>query len=73
MITRRGISRGMNTDRIKGLEDAIKLQEGIMIETQTMIRQAEDILQKMKPRYQRAMEEKINLQDKLIEEMKKKK
>jgi len=58
----------MQTDKQKALQESIKLWEGIMIETQTQIRQAETILEKMQKEYKRAMQEKSYLQDKLIEE-----
>lgn len=61
----------MQNDKIRALQESIKLQEGIMIETQNQIRQAENILISSKKQYQRAMEEKINLQDKLIAEINK--
>jgi hypothetical protein len=60
-----------NKEKIKALQDSIKLQEGIMIESQAQIRQAHDILEKMGKEYKRAMEEKLNLQQRLIDELQK--
>lgn len=58
----------MLTDKQKALQESIKLWEGIMIETQNQIRQAESILEKASKEYKRAMQEKSYLQDQLIEE-----
>jgi len=58
----------MQTDKQKALQESIKLWEGIMIETQSQIRQAENILEKASKEYKRAMQEKSYLQDRLIEE-----
>jgi hypothetical protein len=61
----------MNQDKVKVLQESIKLQEGVMIDTQTQIRLAHDMLDRNQKAYKRAMEEKINLQDKLIQELQK--
>jgi hypothetical protein len=53
---------------IKAIEEVIKLKEEIMIESQTQIRQAQDILERMRKVYKRAMEDKIYLQDSLLKE-----
>ena len=58
----------MQTDKQKALQESIKLWEGIMVETQSQIRQAENILENASKEYKRAMQEKSYLQDKLIEE-----
>ena len=58
----------MQTDKQKALQESIKLWEDIMVETQSQIRQAENILERASKEYKRAMQEKSYLQDKLIEE-----
>jgi hypothetical protein len=53
-------------EKIEALKEAIKMQEGIMIETQAQIRQAEIIIEGSQKHYKRAMENKLELQKKLI-------
>jgi hypothetical protein len=56
------------SDKAKALQKSIKLWEEIMIEAQGQIRQAETLLEKMQREYIRAMQEKSDLMDQLIEE-----
>lgn len=56
-------------EKIKSLEEAIKMQDGIMVESQAQIRQAQAILENMNMQYKRAMEKKLHLQEKMIEEL----
>lgn len=58
----------MQTEKQKALKESIKIYEGIMIESQSQIRQAETVLEKMQKEYKRAMQEKSDLMDQLIEE-----
>lgn len=58
----------MQTDRQKALQESIRLWEGIMIETQSQIRQATNILETASKEYKRALEEKLHLQNLLIAE-----
>lgn len=59
------------SEKIKALEETIHLKENVMRECQTQIRQAQSILENMNDKYKRAMEDKLYLQQQLIEELKK--
>lgn len=56
-----------NDERIKAIQEALQVQRDIMIETQAQKRQAQGILEQAEKQYKRAMEEKLNLQERLIE------
>lgn len=59
------------SEKIKELQEAIKLKDEVLIECQAQIRQAHSILESMSDKYKRAMEGKLYLQQQLIEELKK--
>lgn len=57
--------------KIEAIQETIKLKDQILIECQAQIRQAQGILENMSDRYKRALEDKLYLQQQLIEELKK--
>jgi hypothetical protein len=57
--------------KIESLRESIKMQDDIMIESQASIRQAHATLERMNIQYKRALEQKIHLQERLIEELQK--
>lgn len=61
----------MDQSKIDSLRESINMQENIMMESQASIRQAHAVLEKMNFQYKRALEQKIHLQEKLIEELQK--
>jgi hypothetical protein len=63
----------MNDFKIDALMDSIKMQQDIMIESQALIRQAQSMLDENNPRYKKALEKTLHLQEKLIEELQKQK
>lgn len=56
-------------EKLKGLHEAIKIQESIMATSQTRIREAKVIFDEMELAYKRAMEEKIYLQSAMVDEL----
>jgi hypothetical protein len=52
--------------KIEAIQAAIKMQEYVMREAQAEIRKANTVIDDMQREYRRAMEEKINLQDRLV-------
>jgi hypothetical protein len=53
-------------EKMEALKEAIRIQSYIMMDAQSAIRDAEATLETMKKKYKRAMEEKLELQAKLI-------
>lgn len=59
------------SEKIKAIRETLRLKDQILIECQAQIRQAHSILENMSDRYKRAMEDKLYLQEQLIEELQK--
>ena len=59
------------THKIEAIKEVIRLKEQVMRESQTQIRQAQAILENMQEIYRKAMEDKLYLQQQLIEELEK--
>lgn len=59
------------TAKEKALEELIEFYSELMIETQTEIRELSGRLEKMEQKYLRAMENKLNAANRLLETLKK--
>lgn len=58
-------------NKAEAIKEIIRLKERVMMESQSAIRQAESMLENMRHTYKKAMEDKLYLQEQLIEELKK--